>query len=66
MSSKFYHSSDSITTKGHWAIGTIWAVVGSKNNVYNIEMTDRGFNCDCPAFRKCKHIKSIEEGFCNV
>lgn len=66
MSSKFDHSSDSIVTKGHWAVGTIWAVDGSKNNVYNIEMTDRGFNCNCPAFRKCKHIKSIEEGFDNV
>jgi|TARA_R110001606_G_scaffold143482_1_gene282776 hypothetical protein len=65
MKSKFYHGSDSINTKHHWAVGTIWSVDGSKNNVYSVEMADRGFNCDCPAFKKCKHIKSIEEGFCD-
>ena len=64
MKSKFYHTADQINTKGHWAVGVIWSVDGSKNNVYNVEMSDRGFYCDCPAFRKCKHIKSVEEGFC--
>ena len=63
--SKFYHAADQMTTKGHWAAGIVWSVDGSKNNVYNVEMSDRGFHCDCPAFRKCKHIKSVEEGFYN-
>ena len=64
MKSKFYHKSDEINTKGHWAIGFEWTVAGSKNNMYNIELSDRGFYCDCPAFKKCKHIKSVEERFC--
>ncbi len=64
MKGKFYHSSDIINTKGHWAVGTQWPVAGSKNNMYTVEMSDRGFNCDCPAFKKCKHIKLVEEGFC--
>jgi len=52
--------SNSINTKGHWAIGTKWTVEGSKGNLYNIEMLDNGFQCDCPAFKKCKHIGYIE------
>ncbi len=62
--SKFYHPTDQMDTKGHWAVGTVWSVDGSKNNVYNVEMADRGFHCNCPAFRKCKHINGIVEGFC--
>ncbi len=62
--SRFYHAADQMVTRGHWAAGTVWSVDGSKNNVYTVEMSDRGFYCDCPAFKKCKHIKSVEEGFC--
>ena len=57
------HPSETINTKGHWAVGINWPVVGSTGNVYNVTMTDGGFNCNCPAFRKCKHIKQVEEGF---
>ena len=57
--------SDAIKTKKHWAVGTVWNVLASnKKSSYNIEMLDKGFTCDCPAFRKCKHLKSIEEKFC--
>ena len=63
MKSKFYHMADQINTKGHWAVGIVWSVTGSKNNMYSVEMADRGFYCDCPAFKKCKHIKGVEEGF---
>ena len=56
--------SDVIKTNKHWAVGTVWNVLASnKKSHYNIEMNDKGFTCDCPAFRKCKHIKAIEEGF---
>jgi hypothetical protein len=55
--------SDLINTKGHWAVDTEWYVSGSKGNIYTIKMTDKGFTCDCPAFKKCKHIKLIEEKF---
>jgi hypothetical protein len=55
--------SDLINTKGHWAVDTKWNVSGSKDNIYTIKMSDKGFTCDCPAFKKCKHIKSIEEKF---
>ena len=55
--------SDIINTKGHWAIDTVWNAEGSKG-IYNIKMLDKCFSCDCPAFKKCKHIKAIEERFC--
>jgi uncharacterized Zn finger protein len=62
--SYFFHPSDEINTKGHFAVGFVWSVAGSKNNLYNVVMADRGFSCTCPAFKKCKHIKSVEDGFC--
>jgi hypothetical protein len=57
------YPSDIINTKKHWAVGTVWTALGSKGNEYNIEMQDKGFTCDCPAFKKCKHIKNVEEKF---
>ena len=56
------YPSDIISTKSPWAIGTVWKAEGSKGT-YNIEMLDKGFTCDCPAFKKCKHIKAVEERF---
>jgi hypothetical protein len=56
------YPSDIIDTKKHWAVGTVWNAKGSKG-MYNIEMLDKGFTCDCPAFKKCKHIKAVEEKF---
>jgi hypothetical protein len=43
--------SDLINTKGHWAVDTKWNVSGSKDNIYTIKMSDKGFTCDCPAFK---------------
>lgn len=57
--------SEQIKTKGHWAVGTLWYVEGSKDNVYAVEMHDNGFSCTCPAFKKCKHIKQIEDRICD-
>jgi len=57
--------SEVINTKGHWAVDTEWTRVGSKGDEYTIKLTNAGWQCDCPAFRKCKHIKSIEELFNN-
>ena len=56
------YASDIINTKNHWAVGVVWNREGSKG-VYSIEMQDKGFTCDRPAFKKCKHIKSVEEQF---
>ena len=56
------YPSDIIDTKKHWAVGTVWNAKGSKG-MYNIEMLDKGFTGDCPAFKKCKHIKAVEERF---
>jgi hypothetical protein len=56
------YASDLISTKGHWAVDTEWSVPGSKGN-YTIKMMNNGFTCDCPAFKKCKHIKQIEDNF---
>ena len=54
-------ASSLINTKRHWMVGIQWAVDGSKGNKYTIEMMDDGFACDCPAFRKCKHIDAVEQ-----
>lgn len=56
--------SETIKTRKHWAVGTVWNVTSSNGkDVYDIEMLDSGFTCDCPAFRKCKHIKQVEANF---
>jgi hypothetical protein len=54
--------SEIVRTKKHWAVGTIWNAEGSKGT-YNIEMHEQGFTCDCPAYKKCKHIVAVEEAF---
>ena len=50
-----------IDTKGHWAVGVSWPVTGSKGNKYTVTMLDGGWDCSCPAYRKCKHIRSVQE-----
>ena len=40
------------------------AHIGSKGDEYSVEMTDKGFTCDCPAYVKCKHIKGVEGKLC--
>jgi len=55
------YSSTLIDTKNHWMVGTEWTAIGSKGDPYTILMKDSGFECSCPAFRKCKHINEIEE-----
>ena len=57
------HPSEIVNTKGHWAVGVKWPVIGSKGDKYIVEMLHSGFDCNCIAFRKCKHIKSVEEKF---
>jgi hypothetical protein len=57
------HPSEIVNTKGHWAVGLKWPVLGSKGDEYLVEMFDSGFDCNCIAYRKCKHIKSVEEKF---
>jgi len=55
------HKSEIIETKGHPFVGVLWEVEGSKGNTYNVEMVNYGFECNCIAFRKCKHIKEVEK-----
>jgi|TARA_B100001057_G_C22782862_1_gene924357 hypothetical protein len=57
------HASDIIETRGHPFVGVCWPVTGSKGDAYTVEMTDYGFECNCVAWRKCKHIKGVEERF---
>lgn len=57
------HASDIINTRGHWAVDVQWPVVGSRGDKYIVTMTDHGFECTCIAYRKCKHIKHVEEKF---
>lgn len=57
------HQAENIETRGHHLIGVRWPVTGSRGDQYHVEMTNWGFDCNCMAFVKCKHIKSIEEKF---
>jgi hypothetical protein len=57
------HASEIVNTKGHPFVGVRWPVTGSKGDQYTVTMTDYGFECNCVAYRKCKHIKGIEEHF---
>lgn len=58
------HASESIDTKGHPFVGVQWPVTGSKGDKYTVTMYDYGFDCNCIAYRKCKHIKQIEKKLC--
>ena len=55
------HKSDEINTYEHPFVGVIWPVIGSRGDQYRVRMYDNGFTCNCIAFRKCKHIKSVED-----
>ena len=46
-----------------FAVGTKWPVTGSKGDQYEVEMVHWGWECSCPAYRKCKHIKGVEAKF---
>jgi len=55
------HSSEEINTEGHPFVGVQWPVTGSRGDEYTVTMYNKGFDCDCPAWKKCKHIKSVEQ-----
>ena len=55
------HPSDVINTRQHSFVGVTWPVTGSRGNDYYVRMYDSGFDCSCIAFRKCKHIRSVED-----
>ena len=57
------HKAENIETRGHHLVGVRWPVTGSKGDSYHVEMTNWGFECNCQAYCKCKHIKSVEEKF---
>lgn len=60
------HESEEINTRGHHLVGVVWPVIGSRGDNYRVKMEERGFTCDCIAFRKCKHIKSVEKRLLGV
>ena len=57
------HASEIIETRGHPFVGVQWSITGSKGDAYTVEMTEYGSECNCVAWRKCKHIKGVEERF---
>ena len=57
--------SEVINTDNHPFVGVKWPVIGSKGDEYTVTMYNKGFDCNCPAWRKCKHIKAVEEVICN-
>ena len=36
----------SFDPEGHWMVGIVWPMKGSKGNEYSVELTDEGFECD--------------------
>lgn len=61
-----YFAPDEIEFKNHWAIGTKWEVKGSKDSMYTVTFTAKGFTCDCTGMTfkgKCKHTQKISDGF---
>jgi uncharacterized Zn finger protein len=59
------YTSEVMETRGHHLVGVQWPVIGSKGDEYIVTMYDRGWECTCPAWRKCKHIKGVEQGLVN-
>ena len=48
--------------KDHVWVGITWPVTGSTGNEYSVELTDKGFECDCKGFGwhgYCKHSRSV-------
>ena len=58
------HTSEVINTENHPFVGVKWPITGSKGDEYTVTMYDKGFDCNCIAYRKCKHIKEVEDGIC--
>lgn len=59
-----YYAPEEINFSRHWAAGTEYTVTGSRDNVYTVEFTTRGFTCDCTGMKmhgKCKHTRNIAE-----
>tara|TARA_B100000424_G_scaffold257659_1_gene238821 strand:+ start:401 stop:592 length:192 start_codon:yes stop_codon:yes gene_type:complete len=55
------HKSEEINTEGHPFVGVKWPVIGSKGDEYTVTMYNQGFDCNCIAYRKCKHIREVEQ-----
>jgi uncharacterized Zn finger protein len=52
----------SLNTKGHWLLGVVWPIIGSKGDPYEVELVEGGFKCSCTGFTmhgKCKHIQQV-------
>jgi hypothetical protein len=48
----------------HPNLGAEWHFKGKKDAIYTVEMTPKGFTCDCPGmvFRgKCRHTVDIAD-----
>lgn len=52
--------STEINTENHPFVGVEWPVIGSKGDEYTVTMYNRGWDCNCMARVKCKHIKAVE------
>jgi len=59
-----YLKVDFMNLEDHWALGTQYSIAGSKGNEYTVEITPKGFTCDCIGMTmhgKCKHTQSVAE-----
>lgn len=53
-----------IEFKDHIFVGIVWPYTNRKGDTYHIEMTSKGYKCECIGFQmhgKCKHIHGVHE-----
>jgi len=59
---KRYLKPSAFDPKGHWLVGTVWPMDGSKGKQYSVELHEQGFECECTGFAYhgyCKHSKAV-------
>lgn len=66
---RYFKPDDVFDFKTHWAVGLEYPIEGSKGNTYTVEITPKGFTCDCTGMTfhgKCKHTQSVAQRWRDV
>jgi hypothetical protein len=69
FTTKYLKPTDLFDFKTHWAVGLEYPFKGSKGEDYVVEITTKGFTCNCTGmtFRgKCKHTESVAQRWRDV
>jgi len=66
---RYFKPEDVFDFKTHWAVGLEYPIEGSNGNRYTVEITPKGFTCDCVGMTyhgKCKHTQSVAQRWRDV